>query len=210
MKHAVTRDLHAYWQRLRGRRLAPERGEIEPSDIRAILGDTFILEVAGDATFRFRLAGTRVCALYGRELKGKDFLSFWTGRDRVTCESLMQAVTEEAAAAVFGLELHSAHGRTLSAEAIVLPVRQSGPGFSRVLGAIATHDQPYWVGIHPIMSQDITSMRMIWPSTRPGFNEKTLHAPEDEPELVSTVAPLPTEPARRVGHLTVLEGGRSD
>jgi hypothetical protein len=210
MKHAVTRDLHAYWQRLRGRRLAPERGEIEPSDIRSILGDTFILEVASDASFRFRLAGTRVCALYGRELKGKDFLSFWTGRDRATCESLMQAVTEEAAAAVFGLELQSAHGRTLAGEAIVLPVRQSGPGFSRVLGAIATHDQPYWVGIHPIMNQTITSMRMIWPSTRPGFGDQTLHAPNDETDIEAMLAPLPTEPARRVGHLTVLEGGRSD
>lgn len=210
MKHAVTRDLHAYWQRLKGRRLAPERGEIEPSDIRAILGDTFILEAAADGAFRFRLAGTRVCALYGRELKGKDFLSFWTGQDRATSESLMQAVTEEAAAAVFGLELHSAHGRTLSGEAIVLPVRQSGPGFSRVLGAIATHDQPYWVGIHPIMSQTITSMRMIWPNARPGFSDRTLHAPVEEPDDDVALSPLPTEPKRRVGHLTVLDGGRAD
>ena len=45
MKHATTRMLFAYWDTLRGERAAPDRGEIEPGEIRHILADTFI---AGD------------------------------------------------------------------------------------------------------------------------------------------------------------------
>ena len=92
MKHAATRELYDYWQRLRGVRPAPDRTEIEPSDLRRSLGDTCILEVDARNESRFRLAGTRVCALYGRELKGKDFLSLWRGKDRDAVATLLAAV----------------------------------------------------------------------------------------------------------------------
>ena len=74
--------LFQYWNRLRAGRPAPRRTEVEPADIKALLGDTFILEndVRGEAVFR--LAGTRLCAIYGRELKGFAFSSLWGDRDR--------------------------------------------------------------------------------------------------------------------------------
>ncbi|MEJ1934798.1 PAS domain-containing protein, partial [Nostoc sp. NIES-2111] len=70
MKHPASRTLFSYWDTLRGERTAPERSELDPGAIRNILADTFILEVDAGQTFPFRLAGTRVCALYGRDLKG--------------------------------------------------------------------------------------------------------------------------------------------
>ena len=44
MKQASSRELFGYWAVRRGKRAAPERGEIEPSAIRRALGDVFILE----------------------------------------------------------------------------------------------------------------------------------------------------------------------
>src|SRR5512146_2629747 len=44
MKHATTRELYDYWNRVRGGERAPLRSAIEPSDIRRILGEMFILE----------------------------------------------------------------------------------------------------------------------------------------------------------------------
>src|SRR3979411_214660 len=52
-------------------RRAPERGDIEPGAIRNVLGDSFIIAYDPEADHPFRLAGTRVCALFGRELKGE-------------------------------------------------------------------------------------------------------------------------------------------
>ena len=53
------------------------RTEIEPADIKTLLADTFILEKDARGEAVFRLAGTRLCAIYGRELKGFAFVSLW-------------------------------------------------------------------------------------------------------------------------------------
>ena len=70
MKHEKSTSLFQYWNRLRGNRPAPRRTEIEPADIKANLADTFILEQDTRGRPMFRLAGTRLCATFGRELKG--------------------------------------------------------------------------------------------------------------------------------------------
>ncbi|MDK9695231.1 MAG: PAS domain-containing protein [Siculibacillus sp.] len=227
MKHTSTRELYEYWQRLRGSRPAPDRTEIEPSDIRRILGDTFILEVVSRTEYRFRLAGTRVCALYGRELKGKDFLSFWKGKDREAVATLLAAVSQDAAAAVLGMTGRSVHERDLPCEALLLPIRQKGGGYNRILGSLAPMDDPYWIGIHPIMSQSIVSLRLIWPDERPSFlrrgDDLDLEARPvaDAAPMTDTarpgvpVRPVPLHPwsghpNRRVGHLVVLDGGKAN
>ena len=43
MKHPSIRQLFDYWNERRGRRLAPEREDIEPHAIRGVLADSFIL-----------------------------------------------------------------------------------------------------------------------------------------------------------------------
>ena len=229
MKHSSTRELYDYWQRLRGSRPAPERTEIEPSDIRRVLGDTFILEVVSRNEYRFRLAGTRVCALYGRELKGKDFLTFWTGKDREAIATLLAAVSQDAAAAVLGMTGRSAHERDLACEVLLLPIRQKGGGYTRILGSLAPMQDPYWIGIHPILSQSIASLRLIWPDERPSFlrrgDDLDIEAVpvadhvapkarrEAPPRPGVPVRPVPLtpwagHPNRRVGHLVVLDGGK--
>lgn len=227
MKHPSTRELYEYWQRLRRGRPAPERTEIEPSDIRRILGDTFILEVVSRTEYRFRLAGTRVCALYGRELKGRDFLSFWSGKDREAVATLLAAVSQDAAAAVLGMNGRAAHERDLACEVLLLPIRQKGGGYDRILGSLAPMSDPYWIGIHPIMSQSVTSLRLIWPDERPSFLRRGDELDVEAIPVVDTPsAPPPTRPgvparpvplhpwtghpSRRVGHLVVLDGGKSN
>ncbi|MCE1237963.1 MAG: PAS domain-containing protein [Hyphomicrobiales bacterium] len=225
MKHGVSRELYDYWQRLRGDRPAPDRTEIEPYDLRRILGDTFILEANSRSDYRFRLAGTRVCALYGRELKGRDFLTFFTGKDRDAVATLLAAVSQDAAAAVFGFEGRSAHDRVLPCEALLLPVRQKGEGWTRIIGSIAPMDDPYWIGIHPIVKQSISSLRLIWPDERPSFLRRgdevvdARETPAPTPAALHARPPSIFRPAprgisglpgeRRVGHLVVLDGGKS-
>src|SRR5205807_6530417 len=77
MKTAPTRKMYAYWNARRGSRLAPERGDIEPGAIREILSDSFIVSFDDTADHPFRLAGTRVCTLFGHELKGEPFVQLW-------------------------------------------------------------------------------------------------------------------------------------
>ncbi len=82
MKHPSIRELFDYWNERRGRRSAPERGDIEPGAIRHVLADTFILafdDRRRSSVPHRRYAGLR---LFGRELKGEAFLDLWTTASR--------------------------------------------------------------------------------------------------------------------------------
>jgi hypothetical protein len=195
MKYASTRDLYSYWDRLRGTRSAPERVDIDPGAIRRILGDTFIVEVDAAATYPFRLAGTRLCALMGHELRGSSFLESWAGADGAEATRLLSAVVDDSAAVVVGVEAHSNQGHVLELEMLLLPLRHRGKTHSRILGSLTPAQSPYWIGSCPVARLSIRSIRVIWPSER----EATEAAPV-----------LPSFPAgvRRVGHLTVVDGGR--
>src|SRR5262249_56608183 len=96
MKTAPARRMYAYWNERRGTRLAPERGDIEPGAIREILGDSFIVSFEADHDHPFRLAGTRVCALFGHELKGSSFVQLWDLASRNPVRGLAATVAHEA------------------------------------------------------------------------------------------------------------------
>lgn len=203
MKHATSHELYDYWQRLRRTRPAPRRSEIEPSDIRAILGDTFILEASGRDCFPIRLAGTRWCSLHGREMKGGDFLDLWSPGDRNAVATLATAVSTDAAAAVISIDARTAQGRSVPCELMLLPLRHGGPEYDRILGSCAAFERPYWLGSDPIVRHSLTSLRLLWPDDQPHFMRRRVGSAEP-------AAPIPFPYAgRRWGHLTVLDGGKA-
>ena len=102
MKQATSKELFGYWDQLRRGRAAPERAQIDPAQIRGVLGDTFLLEVDPERTFPIRLAGARTGALFVRELKGDRFIHLWDERDRDAIAQLLACVIDEPAPAVAG------------------------------------------------------------------------------------------------------------
>ncbi len=82
-----------YWNDRRSNRPAPDRADIDPAEIRQALGDTFMLAADFVDELRFRLAGTRVCALFGREIKGESFTALWSEDSRGQIDELIAAVT---------------------------------------------------------------------------------------------------------------------
>ena len=209
MKHEASRELYGYWNRVRGEDKAPHRGAIEPSDIRRILADTFILEVVDRTNYLVRLAGTRVCGLYGRELKGSNLLDLWRADDRSAMATLAAAVSEDGAVAVVTLEATTDRGAGVAAELLLLPLRHAGPAFDRILGCLATLERPYWLGAEPVTRQSIASLRLIWPDEMPRF----LRRRTDVVPRGLSVVPLPPAAAaggqpRRRGHLTLFDGGK--
>jgi hypothetical protein len=167
MKHSTTRMLFAYWDSLRGERMAPERGEIEPGHIRHILADTFILELGQDKNHpstTFRLAGTRLCALLGRELKMVDFHHLWPEDEKDEASKLVDVVSYETAGIVAGMTATTTHGHSVDLEMLLLPLRHRGKTHSRVLGALSPLSIPAWLGIEHIKELKTLSIRIIWPS----------------------------------------------
>jgi hypothetical protein len=210
MKHATTRELFDYWNRVRGRERAPLRSSIEPSDIRRILADTFILEVDARDRYTVRLAGTRVCSIYCREIKGNNLLDLWSGEDRSAMTTLAAAVAEDGAAAVVTVSGWTAREQDLVSEWLLLPLRHGGSTFNRVLGSCAILERPFWLGAEPVIRQSIVSLRLIWPDETPQFTRRRTDRPEASAMGLGAVPiPFPVQNSRRRGHLFVVDGGKS-
>src|SRR3954462_15127156 len=208
MKHGASRELYEYWNRVRGSERAPQRSAIEPSDLRRILADTFILEVANRERFDVRLAGTRVWSIYCREIKGTNFLDLFEADDRSAMATLAAAVSEDGAAAVVTVNALTARSDNTACEILLLPLRHgAGAPFDRVLGSMAVLEKPYWLGSEPVTRQTITSLRLIWPDEAPTFMRRRTDLPPLTRSGNFTV--FPTMVPRRRGHLYVVDGGKA-
>jgi hypothetical protein len=200
MKHPTSHLLHAYWERLRGDRAAPERAEIEPGEIRHLLADSLILELDVPARSAIiRLAGTRVCALYGRELKGQPFAALW-GERTADAWRLAETVALDTLGVVAGLQAVNRAEEEIDLELLLLPLRHRGRPHVRALGALSFVGAPPWLGIRPIVRAETTSLRILAPRGRnprpPAGQNEGARRPM-----------MPDTPVRR-GHLMVHPGGR--
>jgi hypothetical protein len=161
MKHAASRELYAYWQEKRGTRAAPERTEIEPGAIRGVLADAFVLTLDRKAGFPIRLAGTRLCALFGREIKGESFLDLWASTNRPTLEGLMSILSDECIGTVAGATAENADGASLERELLLLPLSIRRPIFARAIGVLAPLKIPSWLGASPLGPLTIGGRRHV-------------------------------------------------
>jgi hypothetical protein len=193
MKHPSNRELFDYWNERRGERLAPDRADIEPAAIRQILGDTFVIEMGGPDSHQFRIAGTRLCTLFGRELKAESFLKLWGRSGQTAIRELLSVVMEEKIGIVA-----SATGTTsddtlapLNLELLLLPLAFRSRSEARVMGALVPMAAPYWLGAKAIGPLTLGMFRHIGAAA-------------------DSSAPMFKAAAGRLRHgLTVYDGGRA-
>jgi hypothetical protein len=121
MKHPATSAYFAYWDGKRAGERAPDRSAIEPGEVRELLGDIFVLSYDTTAGFPFRVAGTRVCALFGRDLKDTSFLSLFAGNSRREIEDIATIVAEETLGALAGVTARAPSGALAHLELLLLP-----------------------------------------------------------------------------------------
>jgi hypothetical protein len=219
MKNESTIELFMYWNRLRAGRPAPARTEIEPADIRQMLADTFILERDARGQSVFRLAGTRVCAIYGRELKNYSFASLFGPHDLTLVRKLVNSAFDEKIICVIGFEGRSGEGRSCSFEVILLPL-DGGKDSARLFGAVIPDEKPFWLGADVILDNNITTVKVVDPDKEYLYlnNRPSMKVPPLAPTSANfterrgtsrngTETPPPTG-NRRVRHLTIISGGR--
>jgi hypothetical protein len=195
MKHPTSRQLFAHWNERRGVRALPERGDIEPAAIRAALGDTFILGAEAGEDLRFRLAGTRMCALFGRELKDQDFTALWDAGHQAAMRRLLATVGEEEIGVVAEAHVRTPEGFSCDLELLLLPLRHRGRSGRRMLGALAPLAVPGWLGASRLEPPSLGSLRYL------------TEAYDEQATPARAAAPFAHEQPRR--DFVVYEGGRS-
>jgi hypothetical protein len=198
VKLAATIELYAYWNRLRGARSAPERNDVDPGAIRGVLADTFVLDFDASCGFPFRIAGSRANALFLKELRGFSFLELWRGADREDLDSILHCVADEAQAFLIGAEARPPNLDAVDVEIILMPLRHHGLTHARVLGGLAVHAAPAWMGLRGAGPIALTSFRALDPPTR------ERRAPEGAAPVDFSLRDMP----RRYKHLFVYPGDR--
>ncbi len=178
MKHASTRALFDYWNERRGTRLAPDRADIHPAAIRHALGDTFMLAADFVDHLRFRLAGTRVCALFCREIKGEEFHSLWSETSAKLIEDLLTVLNNETVGAVAGLTGSTADGTEIDLEFLLLPLAHTGHARIRALGVLVPVVAPYWLGEKPVVELELGTLRHIGSDLETHIAPRLAHATE--------------------------------
>ena len=157
MKHPSSREFFAYWDDRRGSERAPDRSDIEPEPLRELLGDIFVLSYDPDRGHPFRVAGTRVCALFGHDLKGQGFPALFTQNCRREIEDLIGIVAEELLAVVAGVTASAADGTKVHLELLLLPFTPRAHTPLSLTGLMAPLD-----GEHTVLNDfSLTSWRSI-------------------------------------------------
>lgn len=121
MKHPSSRAFFAYWDDQRGNAKAPDRSAFEPGAVRELLGNSFVLAYQPTAGLPVRVAGTRVCALFGRDLKGEALTAVFAPASRQSMLDLTALVIDELLPIVAGVTATAADGGTVPLELLLLP-----------------------------------------------------------------------------------------
>ncbi len=210
MKQKQTLRLYEYWKELYSRHGVPERRHIEPAAISDILGDTFILETDLGGNAKYRLAGTRLCAIAGHELKGQNFSRIWQSNEQKTICDLLKSAGSENVAILLGSSAHTKDNKRVPLETLVLPLLHDGEKGKRLLGITTAQQRPHWLGSHAIISQAITSLRIIDISKEiDPFNVRfSMFKTSSPTNHLHTLSSLPN--GRQVKHLVVMDGGKAE
>lgn len=146
MRQKTSIDIFTYWEHIRGNADAPLRRLIQPSAISHILPELFILENTADDNPRFRLAGTAICNLMGREIRGENFAALWAGSQQDDPVCIAAGVMTHVVPASINATGYCISGRSMMFEMVLLPLRSSSDTCDRLLGCLTPTVHTTWLG----------------------------------------------------------------
>jgi hypothetical protein len=142
----------------------------------------------------FRVAGTRICTLFGRELRGENFAGIWRAEHADQICELVALVAKEGIGVLAGARTEANEELQCSFEVLVLPLSHRGKGGRRMLGSLVAMERPYWLGIWPARRLSLGVVQFV------GAN---VYAPPQPGASASRIS------LRLRNAMTVIDGGRS-
>ncbi len=159
MKHPASREFFDYWDGKRGDTRAPERSDIDPNAMRGLLGDIFVLSCDTSAGYPFRVAGTRLCATFGRDLKDTNFPALFTAASRPEIAEIVGTVADEMLPAIAGLTATNSRCALSHLELLLLPFKNRAHTPVSLTGLLA----PFETAASVLGELTLSSFRYIHP-----------------------------------------------
>lgn len=134
------RRLHEYWEKERGKRALPARTDINPVELRYLLGHIILLDVLNEPQqFRVRLQGTELERWMGGDLTGKTLDHLPSPQlAAVAQECLAKAIEARGPYHRIGAQIIDDIPRRF--EALILPLAADGVAINMLLAAVLCRD----------------------------------------------------------------------
>lgn len=196
MRQKTISAVYSYYEQLRAGRAAPLRSEINPAELKAALPDVFMLEQLKDASFSFRLAGTRTCLVFGREARNTDFAAIWEPNSARRMVLAAQSVLATGQILRVDLVARGVDEPEFGLEMLLMPLSSKPGVVDRIFGCLAADDS----------TRPLTALHRWLLPTRLQFLTDE-HMPRSILPSVEQTAPVQqaTRPLFRV-----IDGGRRD
>lgn len=166
--HPGSRTLFRHWERIRGERSAPNRADLDFRAISGVLTSIGILERQRLPTsFRWRVAGSGVGAVWGGEVTGHDILDDWKSFERQSLIAVLDGVVDSLQPFVARFKAIPEHGDTVAVEFLALPVRASAETVHVLCAALPFRDAA-WLDTNTARRFELASVRIIWTEPVPG------------------------------------------
>lgn len=161
MKHFLTRLLFRYWCSLSRDGELPFRRQVEPRLIKPVLPYTFILQRFDDDHIVYRLAGTELCHLFGREFREQNFLHMWDGSHRRAIRALIDQMFTDDKAALVNFTAETLDQMQYPCELLLLPMLDEDGSPSRILGAAVPLGSTAGLGNRKFITQSVTALSLF-------------------------------------------------
>jgi hypothetical protein len=156
--HPINRKLFQCWNALRNGKKVPRRADLALKSIGPILSHVAIIEATKlTEGVRFRLAGTALRSIFCRELTNTDLFDPWNTKDKLALRAMLSMALDDTEPINVRFTVHASETHVETVEAVFLPMQEKG----QFLASFASFAQPYWLGTHRIIKQEILSIRTI-------------------------------------------------
>jgi hypothetical protein len=167
--HPTSRQLLRTWERIRAERDAPMRSEMTIRDLAAIVPWTCVLNRdVHNMSYQFRLAGSAVCDVWGRQLTGTEAFSDWSTFDRETMVRALDTVVGMKQPCVGRFLAHSYGGREIGFEFAAVPVISANGTHIHALATFAPFKRFGVTNADPLVEFQVRRIRILWSDQIPG------------------------------------------
>jgi hypothetical protein len=190
--HPGSRHLFSYWEQLRAERACPTREDFEFARVKNQMPDMIVIDRDFlRNSFKYRLAGSRVCAMFHRNLTATDVMAGWGRFEKDVITRHLNTVLNQKQPAVIRMRLTTDDNTVVAAEMIALPVMMRGSDRMQIIGGLFPFRAAHSLGHNAIVAQELVSARVIW-------TEYVAEADEVRPQPLSA----------KTKSFTVIAGGR--
>jgi hypothetical protein len=161
--HPGSRQLFRHWEMLRAERPCPTREEFDLSPLKSMMADMVVIDRDYlRNSFKYRLAGTAVCALFNKNLTSSNVMEGWDAFESdVMSRHLLTALNQQQPA-VIRMRLTTDRGQAVAAELIALPVQMRGSHRIQIIGGLFPFRAAKGLGHAGITLRELVSARVIW------------------------------------------------